>query len=59
MRVVVLLTHVSVIQYYSCMDLTEEEILDRLGEVCRHRAVKQPMETPPNFWNMSIATLDD
>ena len=39
--------------------MSEDEIQLRLDEVCRHRAVKPPMQTPPGFWNMSIAsTLD-
>ncbi|XP_067951612.1 uncharacterized protein [Watersipora subatra] len=45
-------------EYYSTLDLSEDQIQRRLNMVCRHRAVKPPMETPPNFWNMSIASLD-
>lgn len=52
----ILIVFYSIHQYYKSLDLTEEQITQRLNEVCRHRALKPPMDTPPNFWNMSIVS---
>lgn len=42
------------LEYFSAMNLPEEEQKKRLDQVCRHRGQKKPPQTPTGFWDMHL-----